>query len=248
MTVEFFCRTADACLPKSGSMNCKILFRNEYIIAAEKPQGFACEPMEKDPDCLIDEIRRELEPEAALCHRLDRNTGGIVLVGKDSSVAELIEQAQKDNRIRKTYAAVLVGNAFLRFGDGTRFVSLKAYHFKDSKLGMVYIYDQPRKLARQIETKVRPVCYDQAAGTTLCEVELVTGRTHQIRAHLAHLGYPVAGDGKYGRNAANKKLGYRYQALWAKRIEFEKKLAGKLGVPSVIESEPDFIKNQIKKN
>ena len=211
-------------------MHYKLLFRNKYMIIAEKPQGFACEPAPNDPE------------NAALCHRLDRNTGGIVLIAASPEIADAVERAQKENRIRKTYAAVVAGNAFLRFGDGSRFVTLKAYHFKDSKLGMVYIYDSPRKLARPIETRVKPLSYEQDSDTTLCEVELVTGRTHQIRAHLAHLGFPVAGDGKYGRNAVNKKLGYRYQALWAKRIEFDRNFAEKLGLPKVIESEPKFEK------
>ena len=221
-------------------MSYRLLFDNDDLILVEKPQGVACEPFAGDPDCLINEVKRGLCKDAELCHRLDRNTGGIVIIAKNAETLDLIEQAQKDKLIKKTYAAVLCGNAFTRFGDGKKFVTLKAYHFKDAKLGKVYVYDQPRKLARQIETRVRPVSYNDRDGTTLCEVQLVTGRTHQIRAHLAHVGFPVAGDGKYGRNAENRKLGYKYQALWAKKVEFDRALAEKLGVPACIESKPRF--------
>ncbi|MCR5694283.1 MAG: RluA family pseudouridine synthase [Clostridia bacterium] len=221
----------------------RVLFENENILAVEKRQGFPCEPAAGDADCLISAVKRELDPAAELCHRLDRNTGGIVLLAKNSGALEAMEQAQKDNLVTKTYEAVVIGNAFARFGNGKKYADLKAYHFKDSKLGMVYIYDAPRKLARQIETKLRPLSYDPETNTSACDVILVTGRTHQIRAHLAHLGFPVAGDGKYGRNADNKKLGYKYQALWAKRIDFDKKLREPLGLPAFIESVPGFEMN-----
>lgn len=218
----------------------KVLFQNENIIAVEKEQGFPCEPSKDDGDCLIDAVKRTEDPSAELCHRLDRNTGGIVLMARSSGILELMEQAQKDKLITKTYAAVVVGNAFTRFGDGKSFVTLKAYHFKDAKLGRVYIYDSPRKLARPIETRVRPVTYYPGSGTTLLEVILGTGRTHQIRAHLAHTGFPVAGDGKYGKNTDNKRLGFRYQALWAKKIEFDRSICEKTGLPRVLDSTPRF--------
>lgn len=222
-------------------MSYTVLFRNENIIAVEKPQGIACEPFPGDEGCLIEEVRRDIGGSPALCHRIDRNTGGIVLIALNSGTLESVERAQKERQIRKLYHAVVAGNAFGRLGDGKKFVSLKAYHFKDARLGKVYVYDSPRKLARAIETKVRPVSYDSERGTTLCEVELVTGRTHQIRAHLAHIGFPVAGDGKYGKNSDNKKLGYRYQALWARRMEFSDSIRRLTGLPGHLDSKPRFL-------
>ncbi len=218
----------------------KVAYIDPGVIVVEKPQGLSCEPFSGDNDSLIEAVRRDLDPGACLCHRLDRNTGGLVIIARNPKMLELFEKAHTERTVKKTYEAVVIGNAFEKFGDGRKFISKKAYHFKDAKLGMVYIYDNPRKLARPIETLVRPVSYDPANNTTVVDVMLVTGRTHQIRAHLAHLGFPVAGDGKYGRNAVNRKLGYKYQALWAKKIELEDSLAKAAGMPKVIRSVPDF--------
>lgn len=79
----------------------------------------------------------------------------------------------------------------------------------------MYIYAAPRKYAKEILTEIKSVEYDSQSNTSVLEISLITGRTHQIRAHLAFLGFPILGDGKYGSNAVNEKYGYRYQALWA---------------------------------
>ena len=219
----------------------KVLFENDNIIICEKAQGVVCEADPGDSDSLIDNIRRNLCADAMLCHRLDRNTGGLVMVAKNERALRMIEDAQKDRRITKTYTAYLVGDPDRRFGGGDRFVPFKAYHFKDAKQSRVYIYDSPRRLARPVETYVRRGEYVPDRNITRCEIRLGTGRTHQIRAHMAHLGYPVAGDGKYGRNADNKKAGFRYQALWASSLSIDGHVAAALGIPANIKSEPAFV-------
>ncbi|MBO7503418.1 MAG: RluA family pseudouridine synthase [Clostridia bacterium] len=218
----------------------KVLYEDDNFIAVEKEQGFVCVPDPGDADSLLEAVKREVSPSAELCHRLDRNTGGIVLFAKNPQALADAEQAMKDGEISKTYTAVLAGRPAGLFGDGKTFKTLKAFHFKDAKKGTVYIYDTPRKLAREIITKVKPLSYDPVSDTTLCDIMLVTGRTHQIRAHMAHLGHPVAGDGKYGRNAINKKLPYRYQALWAREMKFTGKFEKKYALPAKISSKPEF--------
>ena len=217
-----------------------VLFENENMIVCEKDQGIVCEKDAGDSDSLIDNVRRNICPEAVLCHRLDRNTGGLVMIAKNEETQKLVEILQKEHRITKIYTAYLIGDPDRRFGRGDRFVSFKAYHFKDAKQSRVYVYDSPRKLTRPIETFVKRGEYYPDRNVTLCEIKLGTGRTHQIRAHMAHLGYPVAGDGKYGKNSDNKKAGFRYQALWASTLLIDKDIASDLGVSASFSSEPRF--------
>ncbi|MBP1588299.1 MAG: RluA family pseudouridine synthase [Clostridia bacterium] len=218
----------------------RVLFENENLIVCEKAQGVVCEKDPGDSDSLIDNVRRNVCGDALLCHRLDRNTGGLIMLARNEETLKLVEDAQKEQRITKVYTAFLIGDPDRRFGKGDRFVLFKAFHFKDARKSIVYIYDTPRRLARPVETYVKRGEFFADRNITRCEIRLGTGRTHQIRAHMAHLGYPVAGDGKYGRNSDNKKAGFRYQALWASYIRLDKDLAARLGVPAEFRSEPDF--------
>ena len=151
----------------------KVLYEDDSFIAVEKEQGFVCVPDPGDADSLLEAVKREVSPSAELCHRLDRNTGGIVLFAKNPQALADAEQAMKDGEISKTYTAVLAGRPAGLFGDGKTFKTLKAFHFKDAKKGTVYIYDTPRKLAREIITKVKPLSYDPVSDTTLCDIMLV---------------------------------------------------------------------------
>ena len=218
----------------------KIIFENDNVLIVEKPQGLVCEPDAKDESSLIEAVQRDFGKEIELCHRLDRNTGGLVILSKSSAARESVVAAMAAGTVKKYYRAVLLGNAFGRLGNGKKPVTMTAYHFKDAKKGTVYIYSEKRKYCKEIITEFKPISYNPEQNTSLVEVGLVTGRTHQIRAHAAFLGFPVAGDGKYGRNRENKRLPYKYQALWARKIVIDKSVAEKLQVPSVIVSEPDF--------
>lgn len=218
-----------------------VLFSNENVLVIEKMQGIAVQPDSKDETSLIEIIKNEFGQECELCHRLDRNTGGIIVIARNEKALSVVTNAIKENKIKKYYKAVLCGKISDRFPDAIKgkFQRLTAWHFKDAKKSRVYIYDFQKKFSKKIITDFRILNYDKEQKTTLIEVRLITGRTHQIRAQFSYIGYPVAGDGKYGKNVLNKKLKYKNQALWAYKIDFCGALA-ELGVPDVFVSEPRF--------
>lgn len=230
-------------MPENDSKPYKVLYADSNFIIVGKKQGLAVQPDRSGETSLIDLLRAEYGSSCVLCHRIDRNTGGLVVAARNEAAEKAVTDGICENRIRKYYRAVLCGNlqaAGIRAGKKPGgFTEQRAWHFKDARKGMVYIYDSPRKFAKEIITEYRILSYDRERNTTLAEIRLVTGRTHQIRAQFAHLGFPVAGDGKYGRNALNRKLPYRYQALWAWKIDFNGTLR-EFGVPEVFTFAPEF--------
>lgn len=194
----------------------QIMYENDWIMLCNKPQGLLTQPDGKQERSLIDQICENAGQEAyALCHRLDRNTGGLIFVSKQPAFTEAIAACLNSRYYQKIYRAVLLGDVRKILAKKENFVLFKAHHFKDSRGKRVYIYNAPRTGTKPIETAIRFVSYDGVRDVSEVEVQLITGRTHQIRAHLAFLGFPVAGDGKYGVETRNRLLGYHYQALWA---------------------------------
>lgn len=215
------------------------IYNDENLIVVSKVQGIPVEPDSKDDVCLIDLVRAEYGVSCNLCHRLDRNTGGLVLIAKNSLILNILTDAIKNKSIRKTYRFYVDGLLQSKAPKG-KMQRIDAYHFKDAKQSRVYIYDQNRKFCKPISTLFKTVEYDSQKNISLIEAELITGRTHQIRAQFAHLGHPVIGDGKYGFNKTNRKFKYKYQTLWSYKID----LCGVLknyGVPDVFISKPDFM-------
>lgn len=149
----------------------------------------------------------------ALCNRIDRNTGGIVVAAKNAAALREMNEKIKNNEISKFYLCAVKG-IMPKKSD-----TLTGYLIKDSATNTVTVYDRKVKDAKNIITKYRVLA--EKSGNSLLEVELVTGRTHQIRAHMAHIGHPLLGDGKYGVNRGEKRDGYKYQALYAYRIRFD---------------------------
>ena len=158
----------------------------------------------------------------ALCNRIDRNTGGIVIAAKNAEALRVMNEKIRDDQMRKFYFCIVHGR-MPKQSD-----TLRAYLRKDSLHNTVEVTDAPLHGSKEIITKYRVIA--ERGGDSLLEVELVTGRTHQIRAHLAHIGHPLLGDGKYGVNRDDRAKGYKHQALYACRLIFDFKDAeGALG-------------------
>ncbi len=151
----------------------------------------------------------------ALCNRIDRNTGGMVIAAKNAEALRDVNERIKNNKITKKYLCAVHGS-LLQKSD-----TLRDFLVKDSKNNKVRVLKNKVKDAKEIITKYHLLAYNSEKNLSLLEVELVTGRTHQIRAHMASIGNPLLGDGKYGINEKDRKMGYKHQALYSYKLTFE---------------------------
>ena len=192
----------------------EILFDDGRLLVAVKPQGLPSLP---DRDGVgADTLQARLErvhPGARLCHRLDAGTGGVMLAALDDETGALFFEAFKNHTLRKTYRAVLLGAP----PKGEKL--LRAQLLKDARRASVRVLDRPAPGAKEIVTRVKPLRTLEYGGWE-AELEPVTGRTHQLRAHMAHLGCPILGDDKYGDREQNRRLapGGRL-CLWCETME-----------------------------
>lgn len=148
----------------------------------------------------------------ALCNRIDRNTGGIVIAAKNAEALRIMNEKIKNDEISKFYLCAVRGRLPKKSD------TLTAYLKKNSATNTVSVSDKEKDGYKNIITKYKVISINN--DTSLLEVELVTGRTHQIRAHMAHVGHSLLGDGKYGVNREDKADGYKYQALYSYRLVF----------------------------
>ena len=216
----------------------EIVAETKGLLIVNKFQGIAVHSGKSDiEDTLIDQIRNNTKfKEAELCHRIDMNTGGLVLIAKNKQALSDCVELFKNNLVVKRYRALVLGEPDVgepAVGeDGTIYKEVKGY-LEKTKQGKVYIHDEKQPGDLDIATKYRILKNFEDAGpdgesVSDLELELVTGRTHQIRAQFAHLGHPVLGDGNYGRNKVNmhfetkdgKKV--KYQQLFSCQIMFGK--------------------------
>ena len=201
-----------------------IVYEDDQIILVDKRPGQAVHPHDgaEYGRTLIDHIqaylyqKREWSPRGenaftpALCNRIDRNTGGIVIAAKTAEALRVMNQKIKDRELDKRYLAIVEGTPKPREG------SLKGYLFKDAKKNRVFVTDTPQAGAKSCQTNYKVLATER--GLSLVECELITGRTHQIRAQFAHAGHPLLGDGKYGK--LDKQSGRNYQALYSYKLTF----------------------------
>lgn len=208
-----------------------IVYEDENVMLLDKKPGLIVHPDENyHYDSLIARVqhylydKKEYDPEdeksfaPALVNRIDRNTGGIVMAAKNAESLRILNQKVKDRELNKFYLCVTVGKI------NKKFDVITGYLEKNESQNRVYISDKKKEGSKTIITKYNVI--KTSSRYSLLEVELLTGRTHQIRAHLASIGHPLAGDGKYGTNKENKKTGFPYQALYSYRLQFEFKTDG----------------------
>ena len=211
----------------SDAPDIKVLYEDENILLADKEPGLLVhEDSDGNVRTLIAGIQRylyekgEYRPDdemcfaPALCNRIDRNTGGIVIAAKNAESLRILNQKIRDRELMKLYLCAVNGVPEKRED------TLTAYLYKNEAENRVVISDKKTPENRTIVTKYRVLSVN-SDGDSLLEVDLVTGRTHQIRAHMAYIGHPLLGDGKYGSNRVNKEKGYRYQALYSYKLRFE---------------------------
>ena len=208
-----------------ASPKLNIVYEDDQILLVDKRPGLAVHPHDgaEYGRTLIDHIqaylyqKHEWSPRSensftpALCNRIDRNTGGIVIAAKTAEALRVMNQKIKDREMDKRYLAIVEGTPKPKEG------SLKGYLFKDSKQNRVFVTDTPQPGSKSCQTDYRIL--SSANGLSLVECKLITGRTHQIRAQFAHAGHPLLGDGKYGK--LDKRFDRNYQALYSYRLRFD---------------------------
>ena len=227
---EFFAKL-DKSEPKSLSLDkikadIDVVYEDENILLVNKRPGVSVhEDEDSSVNTLITYIQAylyqkgEYQPDKeqsfapALCNRIDRNTGGIVIAAKNAEALRVMNDKIKNREIDKYYLAAVHGVP------SPESDTLYGYLLKDEKTKQVRVWDKNApKAAKEIITKYRVIA--KSRDTSLIEVELLTGRTHQIRAHMAHVGHPLVGDGKYGINKDDRQRGYKYQALYSYKLRF----------------------------
>lgn len=205
-----------------------IVHEDDQILICNKPMGLLSQGDDSGSVSLVDQVvsymidQRSYDPNTdigfkpGVCNRLDRNTSGIVLVGKTLGATQELNKVIHDRKVDKLYTSIVFGN--LKKGG-----NLKAFLTKDWKTNTVQITKKPvSKESELVETHITPV--EQLENATVLSIKLVTGKSHQIRAQLAAIGFPIIGDKKYGGDEKNKELfretGLRNQLLHAGAIRF----------------------------
>lgn len=211
-----------ASLKKIGKL--KVIYENQHILLVDKPAGLLSQKSKNTDDSLNDWLigymleKGDITPveletyKPSICNRLDRNTSGIVICAKSLLGARTMNKMLKDRTLDKYYRTIVTGH----LNESSK---LKGFLYKDENKNKVYICDTDPDDDRYsyIETEYRPVKYYKDLDLTLLEVKLITGKPHQIRAHLQSIGHPIIGDIKYGGRPVK---GLKYQLLHSYRLVF----------------------------
>lgn len=207
---------SDNQLFRVNNFNIDIIYEDENIVVVNKPAEVEIVGENSLTSKVLGYYKSKeiknvfIEP----CHRLDRNTNGLVLFAKNETALNILLDKFKKREIEKHYRALIYGVPKKREH------TLVSYLFKDAKKSFVYISDIPKKGYEKIVTSYKLIFYNKNNNTSILDVNLHTGKTHQIRAHLAHIGLYIIGDGKYGNGDINKSFKCKYQQLCSYSIEF----------------------------
>ncbi|MGN1320476.1 MAG: RluA family pseudouridine synthase [Acutalibacteraceae bacterium] len=223
---EFFAEIAPKYDFLSSPARLNIVYEDENILLADKEQGLIVHPDKNEyRDTLIGRIQHylyqkgEYDPKSensfkpSLANRIDRNTGGIVIAAKNAEALRILCEKIKNREIDKRYLAVIHGVP------KHKSQTLEGYLQKNTDKNKVYLSN--KKTDNNLTVKTRYNTLASKNGLSLIEVELITGRTHQIRAHMASIGHPLLGDGKYGKLQNDKKMGFDKQALYSYKLTFD---------------------------
>jgi len=189
----------------------RVIYEDQNIVVVHKPIGMLAHRAKQSN--LSDLLTEMKHPNFHVITRLDANTEGLVLLAKNSLAASLLSKLGEANEIVKIYRAIVVG--YLDKPEDT----ISAYLLKDSENSVVRLSSTPTLDAVEIKTKYRVL--KEQKGYSMIEVELLTGKTHQIRAHLSHIGHPVLGDPLYGNKKANQMMHEKTQLLLSYQIKFQ---------------------------
>ncbi len=228
---EFFASVKPKYSFLSAPSSIDVVYEDENILLVDKKQGLLVHPDKNEYiNTLIDRIQHylykkgEYDPAAensfapALANRIDRNTGGIVIAAKNAEALRILCDKIKYREMDKRYLAVIHGVPAKKSD------TLEGFLEKNEDKNQVFLKNKKTHDAKTIKTKYRVL--QSKNNLSLVEIELLTGRTHQIRAHMASIGHPLLGEGKYNKSAADRKMGFDKQALYSYSLKFDFKTDG----------------------
>lgn len=217
--------------------NIDIVYEDSNIIVIDKPAGLIVHPDKTQKfNTLIDNLKIYLSQRdenskiidddgfsVAFCNRIDRNTSGLVVAAKNNATLLAMNRLIKNREITKKYRCLVYGKLEPNSSE-----IIKNYITKNTKNNTVIVTEEPINNSKYAETHytvLETAKLKDKVDISLLEVELITGRTHQIRAHLSHIGHPIVGDSKYGSKKLNRKTGYKHQVLYSYQLQFHKNLS-----------------------